>query len=415
MADVFQLHRMSYVVVFGAAALNLATGMLEPIIAPYLVVLGASNQEVGFILSSRFFVVALASIPLALFAEQFGLKRFLHLAGLTAMLAGISLVTLSGKNAVLAFYLLIGLSQASLNGPGSAILAKNPGTKRIAAFGLFSATWMIPPALGALFSAAWYQDLEGYVASELATIFWPAFLSLTILSMLFMILTWWSAEEEENHHHSSDCENSSPIMRSRLNVSAQFKLLFASSTSLPFILLILEEFISGAGAGGTLPFLTPYLKEIGATPTMLSLLFFLQSMLMGIAAQLAAPLGRLIGELKVFFITGVAAALTLIGFVLTNDLQVAAALFILRAALANMSAPIALARIMNFIDPRVRATGGATTSTARWLGWSLYSPVSGKIIDEFGYVSSFAITSVMYIFTAAFFVWINKTFRPVHQ
>ncbi len=411
MADVFKLNRMSYVVVLGAVALNLATGILEPIIAPYLVVLGTSNQEVGLILSSRFFIVALTSIPLALFAERLGLKYFLYLGGVMAILAGLALVSLTGKDAVLLFYILVGLSQASLNGPGAAILAKNQGSRRVAAFGLFTASWMIPPAVGALFSAVWYQNLQEYVASRLATIFWPVFIALVTLSVIFMVSL--AIFKEETEFVPSFSHHQVPEASSSLSIATQFRLLFISTSSLPFVLLILEEFVSGAGAGGTLPFLTPYLKEIGASPTVLSLLFFAQSMLMGIAAQLAAPLGRLIGELKVFFLAGTGAALTLVGFVLTNDLRVAAMLFILRAVLANMSAPIGLARIMNYIDPRVRATGGATVSTARWLGWSLYSPISGKIIDEFGYLPSFGVTSVMYMFTAAFFVWINKKYHPI--
>ena len=71
MADIFRLSRMTYVIVLGNSLVNLSAGMLEPTIAPYLEILGLTNSEIGLILSARFLITALASLPLALFASLF--------------------------------------------------------------------------------------------------------------------------------------------------------------------------------------------------------------------------------------------------------------------------------------------------------------------------------------------------------
>ena len=47
----FNLTKISYVLVFGASIANLATGIIEPTVAPYLEVLGSSSEQIGVIIS----------------------------------------------------------------------------------------------------------------------------------------------------------------------------------------------------------------------------------------------------------------------------------------------------------------------------------------------------------------------------
>jgi len=46
-ADIFNLTKITYILVFGASISNLAAGLLEPTVAPYLEILGSSSQEIG--------------------------------------------------------------------------------------------------------------------------------------------------------------------------------------------------------------------------------------------------------------------------------------------------------------------------------------------------------------------------------
>jgi hypothetical protein len=80
-----------------------------------------------------------------------------------------------------------------------------------------------------------------------------------------------------------------------------------------------------------------------------------------------------------------------------------------------MNAPISQSRMLSFIDSRVRATGAATSSTIRWVGWSLFSPVSGSIIDDHGYNVAFTFTSVIYVVSLTIFLIAVGKFKSLED
>jgi MFS family permease len=408
-ADIFNLTRVTYVIALGASINNLVAGILEPSVAPYLEILGASSQEIGTILSARFLVVAIASIPLALFASKIGLKRFLYVSGLGTILAGFALFFIEGTMAIFLFYLAIGFTNAIFNGPGTALIAENTGTKRITAFSLLSATWMIPSALGALISTIWFWNTTDYTPENLSSIFPLTVLLIFVGSTLFIVLLIFA-----NHNESTYDGNTNEDVK-RVSIINQYQILFMSAVVLPLSLLMLSEFLSGAGAGSSLPYLTPYLKNLGATPGDLSILVFFMNIFMGIAVQLSPILAKKFGDLNVFTVTMMASVLCLIGMIISRELIFSAAFFTLRGAFANMNGPIAQSRMINYIETRVRATGVATISTVRWVGWSLFSPVSGRLIDEYGYNIAFSFTSIIYIVSLVIFLSVVQKFKTIAE
>lgn len=411
-ADIFNLTRITYVIVFGASIGNLASGVLEPTVAPYLEILGASSQEIGTILSARFLIVALASLPLALFASRFGLKRFLYLAVVATMIASLTLFVIEGKDAILWFYLSVGFVTAIFSGPGIALIAENKGAKRITAFSLFFATWMIPTALGALISSVWFWmwDISEYTRENLTSIFPLVGVFMIVGSLIFFILLFMVNHNESkvNSEVKSELIETVPIRR-------QFGLLFAPVMALPLFLLMFSEFMSGAGAGSSLPYLTPYLKSLNASPSQLSILVFIMNIFMGIATQLPPILSKWFGDLRVYTVTMSLSVCCLIGIIFSDDLLFSSIFFIFRGTFANCSAPLITARMLTFIDTKVRATGVATISTVRWLGWSLFSPVSGGIIDNYGYNIAFTFTSVIYLVSLTIFLLVVRRFKNLEE
>ncbi len=408
-ADIFNLTKITYVIVIGASINNLAAGLLEPTVAPYLEILGASSQEIGTILSARFMIVAIASLPLALFASQLGLKRFLYLSAIGTIFGGITLMSIEGKTAILWFYLFIGFASAIFSGPGIALIAENTGTKRIAAFSLFFATWMIPTALGALISTIWFWNVSEYTPEKLSSIFPLTMLVMIVGSVVFIVLMFFTNRNEVRKRPETVTDIK------HVPIKNQFQLLFSPAIALPLSLLIFSEFLSGAGAGSSLPYLTPFLKSLGATPGELSILVFVMNIFMGVATQLSPILTKRFGDLRVFAVTMSLSVCCLLGIVFSNDLLTSSLFFILRGAFANMNAPITSSRMLSFIETRVRATGAATTSTVRWAGWSLFSPVSGGIIDDYGYNVAFTFTSIIYMITLVIFIRVVQRFKSLDE
>ena len=403
MADILELTRLSYVVVLGASIYNMSSGILDPIIAPYLEILGSTSEDIGSILSVRWLLVAITSIPFALLSSLIGKVKVLQLSALFSLVSVYFLIGLEGTDAVYYFYIFVGLASAAASGPGAAILAENEGTKRVAAFALFSTTWMIPPAIGSGISAYWFRDTIEYTVSNLSSIFIVVCYVMIIGAILFFLLLVLNRNTDEGNEDGD------------MGIKTEFKILFAPVIILPLFLLILVNFMSGAGAGATLPFLPPYLKSLGATPTQISLLVLVLNLFMGIMTQLSAPLSSRFGELKVFAISTLLSTVFLVSLVFSDDLMVASVFYILRGTFANMTAPISQARVLAYIDSRVRATGSAIASNIRWVGWVIFSPMSGRIIDELGYQSSFVFTAVIYVLATILFVWTNSRFPTLDE
>ncbi len=392
----------SYVVIFGASVTNLAMGILDPTISIYLKLLGSSYQEVGSILAARFLIVAILSFPLALFATRLGLSKIVGFSGLSALIAGPMIMFNQTQQGVYNFYLIAGISQAAMSGPGAAILAQNKGNSRITAFALFSTTWMIPPAIGAGISAFWFYNTSSYSSQNLSSIFFPVFVVLTTGGLLFFVLFFVQIRKETKED-----------MDSQVNFKAQVKILYTSAAVVPFILFTLVNLMSGAGAGATLPYLPPFLKSLGAQPAQISVLVLILNLAMGIATQTTPFLTRKFNPTKVYLVTSMLSVFSLIGLVISTNLITASIFYILRGMFANMSSPIVQASFLSYIEEKIRATGGAWLSTFRWVGWTVFSPVSGNLIDLYGYIESFLITSTLYIISTLLFVFTVTRFRSV--
>ncbi|MCK4847878.1 MAG: MFS transporter [Candidatus Heimdallarchaeota archaeon] len=411
-ADILNLTKISYVVILGASIGNLAAGIIEPTVAPYLQILGCTSEEIGIIISARFLMVAIFSLPLALFASKFGLRRFLYFSAIFLGIAAY-MISLGGKDGIYWFYLSIGIVSAIFNGPGTAILAENKGSKRIAAFSLLMATWMIPTAVGALISAFWFWGVDDYTPDGLASIFPLTIFVLVFGCLLFLFLLILVNKRKKKRNIL--VTGSSKYKVDSIPISKQFQILFAPIIALPLILLIFAQFLSGAGAGSSLPYLTPYLKSLDATPSELSMLVVILNVFMGFATQLTPFLAKTFGDLRVIAITTILSVVCLLGIILSDTLLISALFYILRGTFANMNNPISQARMFSFIDSRVRATGAATSSTVRWVGWSLFSPISGSIIDDHGYNVAFTFTSVIYIISLAIFLYAVSKFKSLED
>ncbi|MFX1517010.1 MAG: MFS transporter [Promethearchaeota archaeon] len=411
-SDLFSLTKISYVLIFGASIGNLAAGLIEPTVAPYLEVLGSSSEVIGTIISARWLMVAFFSLPLALFASRFGLKRFLYFAAIFMMLGGY-MILLGGKNGVYWFYLSIGIVSSIFNGPGVAILSENKDSKRITAFSLFFANWLIPTAVGALISTFWFWKDDSYTPENLSSIFPLVTIFLVSGGLLFLLLLFVT-----NRHLSPrlSSENSSTdIYDARIPMIKQFQILFAPTIALPLLLLIFAEFLSGAGAGSSLPYLIPYLKSLGATPSELSILVVILNILMGFTTQLTPFLAKNFGDLRIIAITTTLSVVCLLGIIFSDIMILSAIFYILRGILANMNSPISQSRMLTYIDSRTRATGAATSSTIRWVGWVLFSPMSGSIIDDYGYNLAFLFTAILYMISLIIFLSVVTRFTSLEE
>ena len=121
------------------------------------------------------------------------------------------------------------------------------------------------------------------------------------------------------------------------------------------------------------------------------------------------------GDLNVYATTTLLSVISLLGIVFSHDLYVSAFFYILRGVFANMSAPVLQNRLTGYINGEVRGLGLAHDGALRWAGWSFFSPISGIIIQLFGYSISFTFTSVIYVIALLIFIWTVKKYIPLPE
>lgn len=396
MAEIFELTKLSYVVVIGAAFVNLMVGIIDPTVGPYLENLGTSYSVIGRVLAARFLVVAIGSIPFALLASKIGNFKVLLIPAIAAITGAYIINFIPGVKGVYYFYLVVGFADASASGPAAAILAENEGTKRIAAFSLFSVSWMLPPAIGSAISFYWFRNNSSFEASNIQTIF-PVIGWIGVIGALIFLTLLIKYRKED------------PVAEQSITLLQQVSIIFTPFVAFAVTLLIIVNFLGGAGAGATLPFLPIYLKLLGADARLTSLLIFILNLAMSLATQSVAPLAKRFGQVKVFAITQLLSIICLLAIVFTNDLVISSVFFILRGMFANMNTPITQALTFNYIDSKVRASASALITNIRWIGWTIASPISGKIIDTHGFKESFMFTAVIYLVSGILFIYVVLT------
>ena len=78
-----------------------------------------------------------------------------------------------------------------------------------------------------------------------------------------------------------------------------------------------------------------------------------------------------------------------------------------------MTVPITQSLTFHYVNPKVRATASAVISNIRWIGWTVSSPISGAIIDDYSYELSFVFTSVIYFISALIFIYVILKRKPL--
>jgi predicted MFS family arabinose efflux permease len=171
--------------------------------------------------------------------------------------------------------------------------------------------------------------------------------------------------------------------------------------------LTLPAFLIGCGAGLTIPFLNLYFRDrfhVGAAP--IGGLFAVSQLLM-VGGYLAGPmLARRFGHVRTVVATELLSLPFFFLMAVTDQLEVAAAAFWMRAALMNMNHPVSAAFSMEQVDPDQRTVLNSIRGFAWNLSWMVTAAVGGWIIKETGgYAASMFATIGLYLSAAGLFWW----------
>jgi MFS family permease len=325
-------------------------------------------------------------VPAGFLCDRLGRRR--------AMLIGLSLSTLAAWAMVSASSRSLMALAACVKGMADMLYLLSQAPFMMRASGekertlLFSLNWglmTISGAAGNLLAGqlpAWFGYGLG-VGAESATAY-QAVLAASVLAGGLALIPLWLIRETRGPEPCSPPPGRWDSVRQLVRPSV--------------MQLAAPNFVIGLGAAILVPYMNLFFKgRYQISDADLGVLFSLSSALIGGAALVGPSLAtRLHSKIKAVVITQALSVgfLLVLGFV--SNFWLAAAAFLLRAALMNMASPLYSAFAMEHTSEAERGSVNSVMQLSWNVGWAIGPYVSGAVQARWGFAPLFAATSVFY-------------------
>lgn len=364
-----RVRRLLYAAAFLRA---LAVGMIAVLIGIYCARLGFSPTEIGIVLSAALWGAALAAVLTTLGGPRVAERPLLVVLTALPVIGG-AVVIAADSVWLVAAAAFAGM--LNVNG-------RDRGAIPILEQAMFPAT---VAAAGRTRVFAWYNVLldAGYAVGGLLAAL-PTLLETMVgldpLSAMKLALGLFCLL------YAAAAMLYAQLPR-RVGTTAAVSLAQLTPASRPIVKKISALFLLDAIAGGLIGsaiFAYWFAEAFGAAVGTIALLFALGRVLSALSHIAAAWLAQRIGLVNTMVFTHLPSSLLLFTIVATDDFVVAAALFLLREALAEMDVPTRQSYVMAVVQPQERLTVAGITSVVRSGGWALAPVFAGAMMQSAG-------------------------------
>ncbi len=182
------------------------------------------------------------------------------------------------------------------------------------------------------------------------------------------------------------------------------------SNRLIIIKLFLPNFVTGIGAGLSIPFLNLYFKDIfSASTRAIGIFYSLQQVLMIFGLLIAPVLAEKMGRIKTIALSQLISIPFLIIMGITHNLGLAVMAFLVRATMMNMAQPLFTNFAMERVKHEEQPFTNALLVIAWTAGWGASASIGGLLIEHYSYGLSFFTTSFLYLIsTILIFAFFKK-------
>jgi len=323
-------------VVLGACPLALCLGFYQVAVTVFLPLEGVSVNDLGIFLTTSALSSVIFSIPFAVLSDRYGRRGIMligaFLASCVTVVPGITTNLL-----VLEVSAVIGgISDAMFLATWNAYLADSTTEEtRPATFSLSFMTFTVASGLGSAIPGL-FPLLP--LSLELAHRIFFILLGALGLITTFSVFRWVANRKPKFSRQGI-------LPRKSLGVIAKF-----SAANL----------LIGLGAGLIIPLIpTWFLLRFNATDVFSGPLIAVSYIVMGLAAAFSPRISKRFGLVGGIVLTQLLSTVFLIAMPFTPSAEVAAALYVVRSTLMNMSSPLSDTFIMNLIAEDERATASS--------------------------------------------------------
>lgn len=350
-----------------------AYGFLSVVLVLYLVQLGLSDQQIGWLLTWTLVGDAVISLGMASVADRLGRRRMLLGGAGLMVLAGL-VFALSGNLLWLTLAAIIGTISPSGNEVGpflsieQAILPQTaPDQQRTQIFAWYNLIGSFSTALGALAGGGLAQILQHLSYTPLTSyrviVMGYGLLGL-VLGILFSRL-------------------SPAVETSRVAKSVQASR-FGLHRSRRVVLKLAALFALDAFAGGLIvQSLMAYWFHLrfGVEPGVLGGIFFGANILAGLSALAAARIAARFGLINTMVWSHIPSNLMLMLIPLMPNLSLAIAVLLVRFSISQMDVPTRQSYIMAVVDPDERSAAAGATTIVRTAAVACAPVLTGALIS----------------------------------
>jgi MFS family permease len=363
------LRRILYAAAFLRA---LGVGLMAVLIGLYAARIGLSATQIGIILSSALWGAALAALVTLVIGPRVAQRTLLVSLSALPFLGGAVLLS-TDAFVLIALAAFVGMFN---------VHGRDRGAIPILEQALFPATTVDADRTRVF---AWYNVLldVGYAAGGLLAALptllesWtqlPTVDGMRITLSLFCVLYAAAALLYSR-------------LPGRMAGAESVGLRHLSPASKPIVTKIsILFFIDAFGGGfiGTALFAYFFAEQFGASAATVAILFGVGRLLSAFSHFGAAWLARRIGLVNTMVYTHIPSSLLLFTIVASDDLVLAAALFLLREALNEMDVPTRQSYVMAVVRPEERLAVAGITSLVRSTGWATAPVLAGVMMQAGG-------------------------------
>lgn len=371
----------------------------------YILELGYSREYLGLVTSVTSASALLLGIPLGVLSDRIGRRK--------AMLWGVAVYVIASALEVIVLQPNLILLMAFASGAGHTLYfisqppfmmkASNSQNRTllfsinfalITLSGTFGSLFagQMPALFGSLFNIP--ADSPGAYRAVLLSAIFLGSLSLIPLSML-------RSNKSYQYLESNAQMLESPTMRSVLSA-------LWITLSRPLTLkLSMPNLIIGFGAAILIPYMNVFFSyKFDISDQSLGILFALSSLFTGIGAFIGPRLALSMGtKIRAVVLSQWLSLIFMLILGFSPFFELAAAAFLIRSALMNMSVPLYDAFSMEQVRELEQATVTSVKETAWQLGWTFGPYISGLVQESHGFSPLFIATSILYA-AATSLIWI---------
>ena len=365
----------------GSFLLGVGANQISLLFSLYLKRLDYTEAAIGGVLATRALGSTLVALPASILAARFDPRRLLPVAAvLTAAAYAAQSLAVSGSAIGAAVFLAGAISTVFQVSSGPFFMRNSGEKERMHLFSLNGALSMGTGLLGSLLGGGLKDGLFALGLSEIT-----AYRIALLVGAAFVFAAFLPFARIE--------ASSAPLPERRTAKPRRFE----GIDPLLWAKLILPGFLVGLGAGLTIPYLNLYFKNvfglgdaaIGAAVAAGQVATFV-----GMAAGPA--IAKRLGKPRAVFWTQILSVPLILVLGWVRALPLALLAYLARQVLMNMSTPIQDNFALELVPPERQSLINALKMLS-WTGsWTIAARISGDLIYESGFSTSFSLTACLY-------------------